>query len=322
MKRSYLLKMIAGAALVAALLPAAIPAQAVTTAVGLFYGGCGSFSVDVAVFGTQDNGGGYDKLRYNITDGNNNVLYQEDVTLKVGNVVGSKVFSLPYWSGRSASKNPVRFAVVQLDANGNTQHEVGFVTYNAPCLPAVDGVTRSGLVNFDGGINVTATSSSYLYLSPGGQTLPITTKQGYGYIAEYRSSDSAWVQITVGSNDLVWVPASSLAIDVNQLAFRPSHIFGSSVNPGANAGAVNTTASGSASVSGLQTTGNVRLRSGPGAGFGVVGSLPPHTAIVALARNSNGIWMKVTGNGVTAWLNSFYTTIRSSDLRNLPVASS
>ena len=320
--RAILLKIAASALVFGALLPAAIPAQAVTTAAGLFYGGCGSFSIDVAVFGTQDDGGGYDKLRYNVTDGNNTVLYQEDATIKVGNIVGSQVYNLGYFSGRSARKNPVRFAVWQLDGNGSPQHEVGAVTYNAPCIPAVDGVSKSGLQPIDGRVNVVATSSSYLYLTPGGQTLTITTKQGYSYIALYRSNDNAWVQISVGSNDLVWVPAASLAIDVNQLAFRPSHIFGSTVAAGANAGQTSgATASGGA-VAGLQTTANVRLRSGPGAGFGVVGSLPPRTPITASARNSTGIWIKVTGNGVTAWMNSFYTNIRSADLRNLPVASS
>src|SRR5688500_7444059 len=96
-------------------------AKATSTAIGSFYGGCNSFSVDVAVTGSQDNGGGMDRFRFTVTDGSNNVLYTEDASVKVGTTVGSQAVNLLYT--RFASTNPIRFAVVELDNAGNAAGE-------------------------------------------------------------------------------------------------------------------------------------------------------------------------------------------------------
>src|SRR5258706_13417056 len=143
MKSFVLFKIAVIVLVILATLPGASPARAVTTAIGQFYGGCGNFSADIAVFGTNDDGGGFDRFRYNVTDGTNKTLYQEDTRIKVGSVQGSQVVNLKYTS--FATKNPIRLAVVDLDSGGNGTGEVGFVNYDAPCMPSSgQAVTRSG----------------------------------------------------------------------------------------------------------------------------------------------------------------------------------
>src|SRR5689334_6613243 len=117
--------------LVLLVMSAVTPARAVTSAVGAFYGGCNNFSVDVAVFGTTDDGNGLDKLRFKVTDATGATRYSEDASLRVGATVGSQVVNLHYSS--VATKNPIRFSVINLDGNGKETGEVGFATYNATC---------------------------------------------------------------------------------------------------------------------------------------------------------------------------------------------
>src|SRR5882672_755778 len=94
--RKTLLKVAVALVLVAAIIPALVPAYAATAAVGGFYAGCGNFSVDVAVSGTTNDGNNVDKFRYLITDGNGKKLYQEDATRPINTTQGSVVVNLSY----------------------------------------------------------------------------------------------------------------------------------------------------------------------------------------------------------------------------------
>ena len=73
-------------------------------------------------------------------------------------------------------------------------------------------------------------------LVPAQDPLDLTVNPGSIFPIVYRSRDNAWVDIFVGGNEMVWVPTSTIAVDINQLAFPPSHIFGSGLGGGDNYG--------------------------------------------------------------------------------------
>ena len=110
MRRTILLKLAGIFLLAFAALPATLSVHAASTAIGLFYGGCGNFSVDLAVTGTEDDGSGLDKIRFNVTDGAGTLLYQEDQTIPVGHTVGSQVYNLAYKTPfNQLPKNPIEW---------------------------------------------------------------------------------------------------------------------------------------------------------------------------------------------------------------------
>lgn len=63
----------------------------------------------------------------------------------------------------------------------------------------------------------------------------------------------------------------------------------------------------------------LNFRSGPGAGYGVIGQLPGGTTVTLLARNSNSSWVKVRApSGQEGWVSTLYI-IASSPVAELPV---
>ncbi len=119
------------------------PAAAATFAIGGFYGGCNNFSVDLALTGSTDDGGGLDIVRMKIVDGAGKQIYLEDARIKVGYTVGSLVVDLPYQS--APGSNPIRFSVIEINSGLSEVGELGAVTYNAPCMAGVGGTTRGGV---------------------------------------------------------------------------------------------------------------------------------------------------------------------------------
>jgi len=288
----------------------------------LFYGGCGNFSVDLAVTGTADDGGGLDKFRFKVTDGAGKMVYQEDNTIPVGHTVGSQVYNLAYGKNLFPIKNPVRFAVVQLAPDGNEKWEVGFVTFNAPCLEPSGNVTRKGYQPPHALISGTILATTHLYEQPGKNPLTLTANPGSIFPILYRSLDNAWVDIYVGGNELVWVPTSTIAVDINQLAFPPSHVFGSSLGGGDNypgAAAAAAATGGGSAVGGVTARGNLNIRSAPNSSASSLGYVPRNAGISVLGRDTSTNWLKITYNSITGWVATFYVNIKSADVRALPV---
>ncbi|MEP7288422.1 MAG: SH3 domain-containing protein [Chloroflexota bacterium] len=297
-------------------LPTAIPAHAVTTAIGNFYGGCGNFSVDLAVYGTQNDGSG-DKMRFRITDGNGKTLYQEDQTVRVGVAVGSLVMNLPY-QNPGVDKNPVRFAVVNLDSNGNDVGEVGFVTYNAPCQGSVGGTTRSGVFTPSGAYQGKALADSNLYQSPNaGRFDLLFSKVNQIYPVLYRSADGTWVAISVGGGEYVWIPTSTIAVDLKQLTVPPTHIFGSGIGAGQNGAGAPTAPAGFNGTASAR--GTLNIRSEPNGRSALLGSVPANTTFNVTGRDAYRSWVKISYNGIVGWVSAYYVNIKSADLRALPV---
>ena len=72
------------------------PARASGGAVNKFYAGCRYFSIDVVVNGVTNDGGGFDRFLYLVTDGDNRVLYEEEAVRQVNVADRSSAVNLFY----------------------------------------------------------------------------------------------------------------------------------------------------------------------------------------------------------------------------------
>lgn len=319
MNRNNFLKLAAIILLALAALPATLPVHAVATSIGLFYGGCGNFSVDLAVTGTEDDGGGLDKTRFKLTDGAGKVLYQEDNGVQVGRTVGSQVYNMSYTKNVFPIKNPVRFAVVQLDPSSNEKWEVGFVTFNAPCLEPSGNPTRTGYQTPNALVKGTVLATTHLFEQPGINPLTLTVNPGNIFPVIYRNRDNSWVDIYVGGNELVWIPTSTIAVDINALAFPPSRVFGAGLGGGDNYAGTPALGGGGVSAGGVTTRGTLYIRSQPSTSSSQIGFVPRNTGIAVVGRDASARWLKITYKDVTGWVTAFYVNMKAADIRNLPV---
>jgi hypothetical protein len=65
-------------------------------------------------------------------------------------------------------------------------------------------------------------------------------------------------------------------------------------------------------------TGNLNIRSGPAAGFGVVATVPGGTELAVLGRAPDGVWMYVEGLFGRGWINNQFVLFRG-DYGTVPV---
>jgi uncharacterized protein YgiM (DUF1202 family) len=65
-------------------------------------------------------------------------------------------------------------------------------------------------------------------------------------------------------------------------------------------------------------TGRLNVRSGPGAGFSRIGSVPGGTVLYGLATNTNGSWVLVESPIGRGWIDPQFTLIRGA-FSNMPV---
>jgi hypothetical protein len=301
--------------LVVVLLPTMQPAYAITTAIGRLYTNCSNFSVDVAVNGVNNDGNNLDKFRYQIIDGANKVLYQEDATRQVGVTTSSLVVNMPF-SAPPPTKNPIIFSVIDLDANNNTTAIVRQLSYDADCM------TRSGTATFSGDfrppqfLKSTFVANTPIYQSPGGGQLNLSITAGKEHYVVYRSADGQWVAVDVGGNQLVWVPVNTLSVDVNRLNTPPTRIDLSDPTK--------TSAPGPAPVPGnVVATGRVttslRLRAAPSLRAAVYTKIPANTMVPVYGRNKAATFVKVSYNNLTGWVSSGFVFLVDNKLRSLPV---
>jgi hypothetical protein len=316
MQPKTLFKMAVIVALVVVALPATAPVWAATAAIGSFYGGCGNFSVDVAITGTNNDGNNVDKFRYLITDGNNKKLYQEDATRALNTTLGSMVFNLSYDADGAADgspgKNPITFAVQDLDGNNNVVRTIQSVTYNAPCLATVAGVNRSGVFEPPKRVVGTIITDTPLFQGPSSGQLSLAAHVGAHHWVVYRSADAQWVAIFVGGNNLVWIPASTIRADFARLALPPTRIDGSSLT-GNNV----VVPLGPITARVLVTA--LRFRAGPSSTAPILTTIPFSTVLPVLGRNARRTYIKVNYNGTFGWVSSFYVRLTGARLAALPV---
>lgn len=306
----------------AMLLPFTAPAHAATTAVGRFYAGCNNFSVDVAVSGTHDDGNGLDKFRYLIVDGNGKKLYLEDAARSVNTTVGSLVINLSYDADGvvdgQPTKNPIKFDVIDLDGNNNQIGVLYEATYDAECLAASGKTNRAGVFLPNNNTYAQVLTATVLYDGPAGASINLAIPPGKVFHAVYRAADSQWVAISVSGNNLVWVPVTSLSVDLTRLPLPPGRIDGNSLSATA---APNNNNNGGSAIAGVtgRTLTSLRLRSSPAFTNNILTVVPFGTVVPVVGRNSSKIFVEVIYNGTFGWVSAFFLQLNGSTLAGLPI---
>jgi hypothetical protein len=317
-----LLKCVVALALIAVFLPAVRPAHAATAAIGQFYAGCGNFSVDVAVFGTTDDGGGQDRFWYSVTDATGKKLYEEYATRQVNTTGGSLVVNLSYDAEGVAdgapTQNPIKIRVLELDSNNNLGAELASATYDAPCLPASNNTNRFGLFAPPKNIMGTITGTTALFLAPNSGQLNLTAKPGAEHQVIYRNADGTWVAIFIGGNDLVWIPAAAINTYLPGVPVQPTRIDGSSLTVTTPA---NIAPSAPTGVTGRILVDGLRLRKEPNVRAEIITSIPFGTTVPVLGRNAARTFLKVDFNGTVGWVSSGFVRLSTGRLSALPVVS-
>ncbi|MCS7070713.1 MAG: SH3 domain-containing protein [Anaerolinea sp.] len=116
-----------------------------------------------------------------------------------------------------------------------------------------------------------------------------------------RNTDASWVQVQLASGVTGWVNARYVAvnIDLNSLPVT-----------------------GGTSLYTAVVTGAFRLnvRSGPGAGFGILATISRGDTVTLIARTADSSWVEVSlANGVRGWINASFLT-PSIPFGALPIA--
>lgn len=295
----------------------AAPAQAVSTAIGVFYADCARFSVDVAVTGTTDDGGGFDKFRYVVLDGSGKVLYLEDASRRVGVTAGSLVINFNYTGGQPAA-NPIRFQVQDLDGNNNVTAVLKEQSYDAKCRPASGTASSNRDFRPPNFLFATILTTTPLYSGPGRDRLSLNVEAGKVHIAVYRSLDSQWIAIDVGGNDLVWVPVTAVQVELARLGPPPTRIDLANPAIPTAPGVPGGTIPSPTGVTAL-TTVLLRFRTLPTTASEIIDRIPPDTEVPVLGSSFNRRWIKVIYNGVPGWVSASFVLLSSGTVRQLPV---
>jgi hypothetical protein len=292
----------------------AVPARAATMAtINTFQATCRSFSIDVAVTGVTNDGAGFDRFRYLITDGSGNRLYQEDSARQVGATDRAVVVDLPYTADSAslgnAASSPIQFSVIDLDMFDKPVATVQQMTLDNAC-PVTKSAVDSLSALLPSGVKGTMLTNSTLYTMPGGEALSLSIPRGREFTALFRSTDSAWIALYVGGEHLVWVPAGSIALDRFALTIMPSRIDRSQQVTGAVVPG--------APVATARVSYTVNFRVGPSTGSARIGRIRWGTVVPVYGRSANAAWVFVSYNGVGGWISSRYVRLDVT-LYSLPV---
>jgi uncharacterized protein YgiM (DUF1202 family) len=165
------------------------------------------------------------------------------------------------------------------------------VTPPAPPASGATAVINTGALNIRSG--------------PGVQYAPVAAAyQGHVVQMLGRNADSSWVKVRLFSGQEGWANARFLTPS-SPIANLP--VLDSSTPPPSGATAV-------------VNTGALNVRSGPGAGFSTITTVPHGTTVALLGRNFDATWAKVRlGNNVEGWVNASFI-VPSVAIASLPIA--
>lgn len=338
-------------ALTLALLPSASPLRAATSNIGQFFASCTFFSVDVAVSGSFNDGTNADKFRYLITDGNGKKLYLENAVRSIGVTTSSSVMNLSYDADGvvdgPATKNPITFAVVELDALGNQVATLNQVTYNASCLPPSGlPVNRAGFFAPPKNVIGIMNTDTQLYTAPNSGPLGLTAKAGAQHQVIYRTADGSWVAIWIAGENILFIPANTISADLSKVPTLPGRIDGNNLMSAATFTSQNATEAATViggnvptftptptptpvpgqtapvnSPTGItgKALGNLRLRREPKLGNNIIVTIPRYTVVAVIGRNKQRSWVKVDFNGTVGWVSAFWLRYAGGKVSQLPV---
>jgi hypothetical protein len=322
--KSFVIVFLLAVVLLSMSLSTGTPARASGAAVNKFYAGCRFFSIDVVVHGVTDDGGGFDRFLYLVTDGDNRVLYEEEAVRQVNVADRSSAVNLFYGIDGSINgvpaKNPIKFTVIDLDYLNKPSRNVIEAAYNADCLSA-SSVTNSpaNFLDLAKGTGLIK-DFTHLYYAPGADH-PTDKKvlPGMKMSAVYRSADSNWISVLVSPQDMVWVPAPVIDINPYDLPIQPVRIDRSQQVTGAvpppTAGMVG------------RVYGTLRIRALPTTASAQIGRVPYRAFVGVYGRNERGTWVKINYNGVIGWVLGAYVRLQppsngaiiSLRIRDLPI---
>lgn len=316
-------------------LPFAGVGHAATAAAPKFEANCSLFHLAILVSGTFDDGGGLDRFRYLITDGNGKKLYLEDATRRINETKGSNVANFSFNNDGvdgAPEKNPIQFYLIDVDVNNNMVSILQQASYNASCLapqaspnPTADYIPPRFL-------KAVFVATTELYQEPGRGGIGLQVQAGKEHYAVYRSADYQWVAVDVSGEQLVWVPASTVQVDISRLNIPPTRIDGNDPSvlvaptpvvppatvpapilrtpPFIDPGVVVAYAT-------INTT--LRLRAGPSLRSAILTLIPPETLVPVYGRNGARNFVKVTYQGLVGWVSVGFITLVDAEVAELPV---
>ncbi|MCX6030445.1 MAG: SH3 domain-containing protein [Chloroflexi bacterium] len=132
-----------------------------------------------------------------------------------------------------------------------------------------------------------------------------------------RSADSQWLNGATTDGATGWVSAARLVIfGVKMLPVRAGF------TPPAPSVAAQPAAGATVRLQGVVISGTMLLnvRSGPGADYPVIGTVPPGATVFALARNEAADWIQVEQTNGVGWVSAGYLDLKG-DAKGLPVAA-
>src|SRR5581483_7643117 len=209
------------------LLGTTAPSHASASTINGFFADCERFSVDVTMQGITNDGGGFDKFRYMVVDGDGNTLYAEDSARQTCISDRSAILDLAYDEniGARPVQNPITFKVIDLDGNARPGAVLREATYNAACLSVSDSANAPdnflSLVRTEGKLLENTT----LYYAPGYQ-YPTGARafKGDKLSIVYRSNDDQWIGALISPHDMIWVPAGAIDVALFGLPIQPTRI--------------------------------------------------------------------------------------------------
>ncbi len=300
------------AAVVAVSFISVLPVRAASATINRFYATCSFFSVDVAVSGVTDDGGGFDRMRYVVTDGSGATLYQEDSARQVNVTEDAVAINLPYSTNSQPVKNPITFTVVDLDVFNQPVRAIQTITYDAPCLTPSGAALAPDDFSTLPNVKSKTTSTTTLYYGPGANMATnLTAPAGSELSAVYRSADSQWIGVLVSPRNMVWVPAQSINVDAFVLPIQPQRI-----DPSQNV-------TGAVIPSAPVTNGflffTLRVRAAPSLRAQTVGFIPFNKTVPVYGRSADGNWLAVSYGNLRGWIAARYVRLTGVSRLSLPV---
>lgn len=295
--RKFML-VLAVVALGAAVFPAAsVISAAPMPTIEAFHASCRAFSVAFTMQGLTNDQDGWDRLRFAVTDGSGKVLFTEDSVRMVGATTSASVFNLSYQNGTPA-KNPIRFSILDLDMFLNpTGTVLAETSVDSACLaPMSRAAYYAGLL--PQGVKGTLKAESVLYATPNGAPLPLTLPAGRELTGIYRTIDNAWIGVYVGGENLVWLRAEDMDVDIWGMLIEPQELDRSQqVSAVPVVGAPVTTALARYAVN---------FRNAPNIRGTRIGRIPFNVTVAVYGRSADSGWLAVSYNGVRGWTAARY----------------
>jgi len=297
-------------------LPAAPAQAAFTPVISAFHATCSTFSVAFSLTGKTNDANGYDRVRFEVTDGTGKLLYREDSVRVVNPTMptDARVTGLSYDADGVADgapvANPIRFTILDTDVLQRPVGKIAEATFESACLGQTSKAAYFASLLPTGEL-ATLKAATALYPTPGGSPLALTVEGGRTFTAIYRSNDNGWIGIYVGGENLVWIPADAATVNLSGLRILPTRIDPSQQATGAIVPTV--------PVATARALYTVNMRQLPATTSKILAKVRYQETVAVYGRSANSAWLLITYNGVSGWVASRFMRLNETRLSALPV---